>query len=614
MPKSASRLWPPASEDRRRAGSTSTFLVAMMLGLSFRTALSSMHLQDSGHLVTNAATLTAFVATMLLRSIPLRWIVRTYTLIGGVLMIRFGWLAASPGVVSVAAVIGWASFAAVAFALSPRPAGRIRGAARSTRLPVDDGRSNPSPAPDAVSAAGVGGGFSAAVRGGVAVAVVVVAVTAVVGPAAGRRSAQAPSNGAEPDPYDRGPDNALSVQPTLDMTTRPRLTDAVVMTVTSGVETFWRTTTYDRWNGAVWSLSDSAALHSVPLDGRVASAPDDVAAVDGRPSTQVVRLQSRFANALPVAASVVSVRSDVRLLQRADGSLIAPEGLGQGAVYTLHSRQPDVTIAELDRDRGPIPQEIADRYARPATTTARVRALAEDVAGAAPTQLAKVQALEGWMGRNLTYSIGAPLSPEGVDVVDDFLFDSKEGWCEQIASSLVVMLREVGVPARLATGFAPGQLDRVSGRFVVRERDAHAWTEVWFPGVGWVPFDPTASVPLAGDADARVPAVPVGFGPLAVVMLFVAALLVVAGPLARRLHAWRERRSHRRAARRLAAERWDVRVEQELEALGREVGRPRLPSETVSAHARELAAVTGRSELEGQGRAVDDLRYRPPSS
>ena len=65
-----------------------------------------------------------------------------------------------------------------------------------------------------------------------------------------------------------------------------------------------------------------------------------------------------------------------------------------------------------------------------------------------------------------------------------------------------MLARSVGIPARLATGFVPGEKDGLSGRFVVRERDAHVWTEVYFPGVGWQGFDPTASVPLAGEAGA----------------------------------------------------------------------------------------------------------------
>ena len=89
---------------------------------------------------------------------------------------------------------------------------------------------------------------------------------------------------------------------------------------------------------------------------------------------------------------------------------------------------------------------------------------------------------------------------DGADAVDDFLFESQLGFCEQIASTVTIMLRSQGVPARLATGYVPGERDRVSGVWNVRGTDAHAWVEVWFPQTGWQPFDPTAEVPLAADA------------------------------------------------------------------------------------------------------------------
>lgn len=612
-PRDMSSLWPDPTEDRRRLSVLGTWAVGLLLGLSFRTALSTMALSADATLLIDASSLTAVVAVLLLRSIRLRTLVRTYATIGGLLMVRFGWLSEDRRV-AAASVFTWAACVALALALCPSP---LRGSVQaSTPLPT------PLPRPDARpgSPSGVpspgrrsGGRIAAATaRGLVVAATAVVAFAAVVGPFGGRTAETALSNGSAADPSDRGAGNALSAQPVLDMTTRPRLSDAVVMTVGSDVESFWRASTYDRWNGSAWSQSDAGAVQVVPPDGRIIAPPEDLAALSGRRSTQVFRLQGRFANVLPTAASAVSVQSATALYQRPDGTLIAPDPLGKGAVYTVQSRQAAVTDDVLDAAGSAVPDAVRSRYARPPSTTDRVEALAREVTRSADTQAAKVRALESWMGRNLTYSLDAPLSPRGVDVVDDFLFRSKEGWCEQIASSLVVMLRVVGVPARLATGFAPGELDRGTGRFVVRERDAHAWAEVWFQGVGWVPFDPTASVPLSGDAAASASADPVSDRLLAVGMVFVAVVAAGAAPLARLLHARRTRWAAARARRRLATQRWDVRVERELEALGVEVGRPRAPSETVSAHARELAAVTGRPEVAEQGRAVDDHRYGPP--
>jgi len=140
----------------------------------------------------------------------------------------------------------------------------------------------------------------------------------------------------------------------------------------------------------------------------------------------------------------------------------------------------------------------------------------------------------------------------------------------QIATALTVMLRAIDVPARLGVGFAPGQESWLGGEFTVRASDAHAWAEVWFPGVGWQIFDPTASVPLAGEYDKstladlgrlvqRLAWVLVG---VAVALLVVGVWLVARRVRRRRAQPWARRFSHR------------------LEREGRRRGRPRQPHET----------------------------------
>jgi len=388
------------------------------------------------------------------------------------------------------------------------------------------------------------------------------------------------------------------------MTSRPRLTDAVVMTVRSDIVSFWRTATYDTWDGSSWTSSDGGSYRLLGPGGTVFASPEDLAARSGEESTQEFRLQSRFANALPIAPSASVVESDARLVQRPDGSVLAPDALGEGARYTVTSRQMDVTAADLEAIDSPVPGEIADRYAARPDTTARVSALARrivDDAGA-ETEWAKVQALEAWMGDNLKYSLDAPLAPTDADVVDDFLFESKVGWCEQIASSLVVMLREVGVPARLATGFAPGKQDGSGGRFVVRERDAHAWAEVWFPDLGWVPFDPTASVPLAG-ADRAEPA--------AGQWLVEHGAEVLAGIAAAGLAGWAVVHFVRRAvtAHRSRPHGWAAITESRLEEWGSATGQPRDDSQTATVYAALLAERVGDPRVADVGRAVDDALY-----
>ncbi len=616
QPERQSQLWPEPSPDRRRIGAGLTLSIGVLVAVSFRSAMVTLPVTGRGSLVIDAAAVTGVVAVLVLRSIPLRWIVRLYAVVSGVLMLRFGWMRDAAGILAAQDVLLWVLATTGALALCPSPARRGPAVAAEGQTASADPVAAPVEVdrpPRTARPEGPSWRWSSAARCALAVVVLVAAVAMLAGPIAGDRSPTAASGGDAPDQSDRGSSNALAAQEQLDMTSRPRLTDDVAMIVRSDIESFWRTSTFDRWDGSTWSRSDGGTARPV-IDGQVGVSADDVGAAVGNPSTQEFRLMSRFANSLPVAPSVESVQAEARLYSRPDGTLLAPGGLGKGASYTVQSRQVPVTSAQLKLIDGPVPNGITQRYASPPTTTSRVRTLASQIVtdAGADTSFAKVNALEKWMGENLKYSLDAPLAPQGVDVVDDFLFQSKLGWCEQIASSLVVMLREVGVPTRLATGFAPGERDGTSGRFIVRERDAHAWAEVWFPEVGWVAFDPTASVPLSGDA-AAPRELPVGFAGLAVVLLFIGTVAVLAAPLARKLHASRTRRSERRALARLAAERWDVRAEQDLEARGIEVGRPRAPSESVAGYGRELAAITGDDELARVGAAVDDHRYGPPT-
>jgi transglutaminase-like putative cysteine protease len=90
------------------------------------------------------------------------------------------------------------------------------------------------------------------------------------------------------------------------------------------------------------------------------------------------------------------------------------------------------------------------------------------------------------------YTLEPP--PLGRDSIDDFLFETRAGFCEHYASAFVVLMRAMGIPARVVTGYQGGELNTVDGYMVVRQSDAHAWAEVWLPQRGWVRVDPTAAV------------------------------------------------------------------------------------------------------------------------
>ena len=148
------------------------------------------------------------------------------------------------------------------------------------------------------------------------------------------------------------------------------------------------------------------------------------------------------------------------------------------------------------------PDWIKDRYLQlPDTVTARVKELAAETVANVSNPYDKADAIEKLL-RTYKYNQSISAPPAGQDGVDYFLFNVKEGYCDYYASAMVVMLRSVGVPARFAVGYTPGQPKQQNEQndegqmYRVLERNAHAWPEVYFPSYGWVQFEPTASEPL----------------------------------------------------------------------------------------------------------------------
>jgi hypothetical protein len=103
-------------------------------------------------------------------------------------------------------------------------------------------------------------------------------------------------------------------------------------------------------------------------------------------------------------------------------------------------------------------------------------------------------AITNYLRQNITYEETVPAVPAGQDAVDWFLFDHRRGFCNYYATAEVVLLRAAGIPARWAVGFAQGE-QQEDGNFLVRQKDGHAWPEVYFNGLGWVEFEPTVSQP-----------------------------------------------------------------------------------------------------------------------
>ena len=169
--------------------------------------------------------------------------------------------------------------------------------------------------------------------------------------------------------------------------------------------------------------------------------------------------------------------------------------LPQEQPYTLYSFVSQATNDQLQMAGDEYSTFITDHYLQlPSTLPDRVRDLAERITQDAETPLDKVLAIENYLRNEggFEYSQDIESPPTNADGVDWFLFETKTGYSDYFGSSMTVMLRSVGVPARMAAGYAPGEVD-IPGRWAIRDRDSHGWTQAYFPGHGWIDFEPTTA-------------------------------------------------------------------------------------------------------------------------
>lgn len=295
---------------------------------------------------------------------------------------------------------------------------------------------------------------------------------------------------------------------TLDTAVRGDLGDEVVMRVRAPEPAFWRGQIFTEFDGRTWRVTPERGelIEGPQIDVSPTLGDLPASGTESVEFVQTFTVESDLPNVIFGAGRPGTVIFDGNVFARSDGALRADRNLAAGTVYSVVSQRIPVTPETL-RAQG----DLGDRFGPftdepelqrfltiPESTSQATLNLAADLRVEGST-FDTILAYQDWMALNTEYDLNAPV-PDG-DAVDDFLFTSQRGFCEQIASSLVVMLRSQGVPARLATGFIPGTRDRISGVFEVKASDAHAWVEVWFPDTGWEAFDPTAQVPLAGETE-----------------------------------------------------------------------------------------------------------------
>jgi protein-glutamine gamma-glutamyltransferase len=145
----------------------------------------------------------------------------------------------------------------------------------------------------------------------------------------------------------------------------------------------------------------------------------------------------------------------------------------------------------LRRDQDSLPLFALAYLQLPHTLDSRIPQLAAQISDSAYNNYDKAAAVEKYLKTHYGYTLQLPRSPVA-DPLANFLFERKQGHCEYFASSMAVMLRTLRIPARVVNGFRSAEFNDLTGNYVIRAKDAHSWVEAYFPGYGWITFDPTA--------------------------------------------------------------------------------------------------------------------------
>ena len=301
----------------------------------------------------------------------------------------------------------------------------------------------------------------------------------------------------------------------------PDVLRSVVMTIRTGelppapmVETlahpptryYWRSVTYDIYTGRGWETSPTAsylyragepALQDLPTDITIQQLVYQEVSLSRDMGNQMF-----FTGLLATANRPYRVNWRAPVAQAADPFGVLVSGSSQQALsYQATSIRTQASIEQLRTASGPIPEWVLARYLQlPETLPERVRQLTLELTAPGdstetPSAYDKAAAIEAYL-RTFPYTLDVPKPPAGSDVADYFLFELQQGYCDYYATAMVVLARAAGLPARLVIGYASGSYDAPTAQYVVTEADSHSWVEVYFAGIGWIEFEPTASQAL----------------------------------------------------------------------------------------------------------------------
>ncbi len=256
---------------------------------------------------------------------------------------------------------------------------------------------------------------------------------------------------------------------------------SVHFTVESSQPSYWRTGTYDQYTGAGWEATHDPA----PYDGDLSHD-----GIDGEEVAYEVTLEQPAA-ALPTVWRPDSVEGVEDLHVTDDGAIGVGEPLDAGTTFSGVSHLPEADSDLLHTSDQSYPSDIESQYTQlPADTPERVAEFTDELTADADNPYEKATIVEQWLRTEKEYSLEA--SAQSDHIADKFIFEMEAGYCQYFATAMTTMLRTQDIPTRYTVGYSTGTLVD-ENTYEVRGMNAHAWVEVYFEDVGWVPFEPTAA-------------------------------------------------------------------------------------------------------------------------
>ena len=271
----------------------------------------------------------------------------------------------------------------------------------------------------------------------------------------------------------------------------PHLTDALLFRVTGSTSGYWRARTYTTYGGTGWESIDAAFG---PFEQ--AGVEDAVMREATHEFYVTAATDTFFSSGLPVrfddpveALTYQDAPNDALQVRFTEGREFFPTRTNLR--YKSAGARPVVTESQLRRASTEYPEAVAERYTQlPDTLPQRVRDLTEEIVEGHDSAYDQAEAIRRYVTA-FPYNLNISAPPLGADGVDHFLFELQQGYCDYYASSMAVMLRTLGVPARYVLGYASGQWQSSTQSWQVLDLNYHSWVEVYFPEFGWIRFEPT---------------------------------------------------------------------------------------------------------------------------